>query len=548
MKRFAFIALWLLVFAAAYYGAALLGLAFRFQGTQISVVWPANGVFLAAMLLAPRQRRWMVLVVAAATHMVAMGGSVPVWRLAWQMATNFALVISAVELLRHFAGLPLRLASRRQVLAFIGAAFVLPAVIACSTPAFVRAVLGLESAFEPFAILWRAALSNTTSLLLVTPAVLLWAQQDLRRFRQVPVRQAYEAGIVMMWLLGVALIVLDAGPELAHLPALLLWIVPPLMWAAVRLGPLGTSTSLFLVAALSVFGTAQTLGPFVHASATEQVLSLQLFWILLCLPFMLLAAVIRERDQAEAALLAQRNQLAHVTRVATVGTLSGVLAHELNQPLMAIMANAQAGIHLLARETLDPVELQQILQDIAKQDQQAADVIARLRMFMREGTAGFEPVRIEPVVRDALAIGHSAIAASGVDVQTHIAAGLPLVHGDAVQILQVVLNLVVNGCEAMHTCPRPERRLRLHVVPVDGHVDIAVTDRGVGLPAGLEHRLFDPFFTTKDAGLGLGLAISRSIATAHGGRLQARNNPDGGATFELRLPVAGVGRDRRMDN
>ena len=169
-------------------------------------------------------------------------------------------------------------------------------------------------------------------------------------------------------------------------------------------------------------------------------------------------------------------------------------------------------------------------------------------MFMREGTAGFEPVRIEPVVRDALAIGHSAIAASGVDVQTHIAAGLPLVHGDAVQILQVVLNLVVNGCEAMHTCPRPERRLRLHVVPVDGHVDIAVTDRGVGLPAGLEHRLFDPFFTTKDAGLGLGLAISRSIATAHGGRLQARNNPDGGATFELRLPVAGVGRDRRMDN
>ncbi len=124
-------------------------------------------------------------------------------------------------------------------------------------------------------------------------------------------------------------------------------------------------------------------------------------------------------------------------------------------------------------------------------------------------------------------------------MQTQISAGLPLVKGDAVQLLQVVLNLIVNACEAMHTRPLPERQLRINVSQADGYVALAVTDRGVGLPSGQEHRLFEPFFTTKDKGLGLGLAISRSIATAHGGQLQARNNPDGGATFELRLPIAG---------
>jgi two-component system sensor kinase FixL len=310
------------------------------------------------------------------------------------------------------------------------------------------------------------------------------------------------------------------------------------VWAAVRLGPRGAATSVFFVALLSTLGTARELGPFVLASEAEQVLSLQLFWIAIGPPIMLLAAVIREREQAEDALHEQRNQLAHITRVATAGELSGAIAHELRQPLTSILANAQAGLHLLSRDRVDLEEVRAILEDITRDDQQAANVLGRLRSFVKDGKSRFEPLAVEAVVRDALALSKSTVDLSGVEVQTSITGGLPRVWGDQVQLLQVMVNLVVNGCEAMHDTPRPARRLDLHVAPLDAeHVEVRVSDRGVGLPNGGEDRVFDPFFTTKEHGLGLGLAISRSIVTAHGGRLRGANNTSQGATFHLVLPT-----------
>jgi C4-dicarboxylate-specific signal transduction histidine kinase len=256
---------------------------------------------------------------------------------------------------------------------------------------------------------------------------------------------------------------------------------------------------------------------------------------------MLLAGVMREQKRIEDDLQAQRNQLAHVTRVATVGALSGAMAHELRQPLMAILANAQAALRLVTREPVDTAELREILQDIAKQDQQAADVIARLRSFLKEGQARFSPVELDSVIRDALSLSRSTAMFAGIDVQTQIDPQLPRVRGDSVQLLQVVLNLVVNACESMHERPSADRRLRLRATSNgNGHVELLVADRGIGLPDGSEHRVFEPFFTTKEKGLGLGLAIGQSIATAHGGRLWGQNNPDGGATFHLELPVESV--------
>jgi two-component system sensor kinase FixL len=207
---------------------------------------------------------------------------------------------------------------------------------------------------------------------------------------------------------------------------------------------------------------------------------------------------------------------------------------------MSILANAQAAIRLLGREPVDLQEVRAILEDIAQQDKQAASVIARLRSFLREGESRFEPLALETVLRDALALGRSAVAFSGVDVETQIATGLPRVRGDHVQLLQVMLNLLVNGCESMSAVPAPNRRLRLEIGPKGReHVEVMIADRGIGLPAGDEDRVFDPFFTTKGKGLGLGLAIGRSIASAHGGRLWGENNPHGGATFHLVLPTDG---------
>jgi C4-dicarboxylate-specific signal transduction histidine kinase len=292
------------------------------------------------------------------------------------------------------------------------------------------------------------------------------------------------------------------------------------------------------LAALSMVEMARRVGPFVLMDNADPVLSLQLFWIAICPPMMLLAGVIREREQAEETLHDQRNQLAHVTRVATAGEMSGALAHELRQPLMSILANTQAAILLLGRPSVDVDEVRRILEDIAQQDRQAANVIARVRAFLKEGESQFEPLALEGVVRDALALGRSSVELSGVEVHTHIPGGLPRIRGDQVQLLQVVLNLLVNGCDSMAATPAPGRQLRFDIARSgDQHVELQVADRGVGLPAGGEDRVFEPFFTTKSKGLGLGLAIGRSIATAHGGRLWGENNLHGGATFHLLLPT-----------
>ena len=522
--------------AGTYYLAAKLGLAFRFQNSQISVVWPANAVIVASLLFARRTRWWVVLATVSLAHIAAMSAVTPVWRWVWQIAGNAAFAITTVLLLRRYAGLPLHFGSRRQVFAYVAVSLGVPALFALAMPAFVRPLLGLETMYSPSAALLRTALSNAIAMLLVTPVLLLWGQGIVRQLADLKGRRLVEAGAIIASLCVVGLVAFGSGPRFAHFPALLLWFFPPLLWAAVRFGPVGALSSVFFVALLSTLGTARQLGPFVMTSEAQQVLALQLFWIAIGPPIMLLAAVIREREQVEDALHEQRNQLAHVTRVATAGELSGAIAHELRQPLTSILANAQAAIQMLDQDRVDLKQVREILEDIARDDQQAANVIGRLRLFMKDGVSRFEPLAVDTVVRDALALSKSTVELSGVEVETSIPAGLPRVWGDPVQLLQVVVNLVVNGCESMHRTPLPSRRLELLVAPLDReHVEVLVADHGGGLPNGGEDRVFDPFFTTKEHGLGLGLAIGRSIVTAHGGRLWGENNADHGATFHLVL-------------
>ena len=530
---------YVVLLALGYYLAARLGLGFRFQNSQIGVVWPANAVLLAALLLTRTTRWWVVLVVTALAHAVAVASVTPAWRAAWQIAGNALFTTSTALVLRRVPGLPLTFETRRQVFAYSAIAFVLPALYAFTTPAFVRGLFNLEVA--PGATLattlLRVTLSNATALLLVAPVVLLWAQLPVHRLKELSARRLWEAGAVLLSVLAVGMVAFGTGPEIAAgVP--LLWVFPPLLWVAVRFGPVGASTALLGVAALSVWGTARQLGPFVLMTESDRVLSLQLFWIVMCTPVMLLAAVIWERERVEDALQAHRNQLAHLTRVATAGELSSSLAHELRQPLTAILANAEAAQALLKRDGVDLREVQAMLEDIAEQDRFAANVIGRLRSLLEKEEPHFEMLEIETTVRDALALSRGTVERSGVQVETQIAPGLPRVRGDPVQLLQVVLNLVVNGCESMSATPAPDRRLRLRVARQDSkYVEVLITDSGAGLPKGREDRVFEPFFTTKTNGLGLGLAIGRSIVSAHGGRLWGENNLLRGATFHLLLPM-----------
>lgn len=236
----------------------------------------------------------------------------------------------------------------------------------------------------------------------------------------------------------------------------------------------------------------------------------------------------------------QREQLAHLSRVALLGELSGSLAHELKQPLTAILSNAQAAQRFLAEggDRLD--EVRQILADIASEDKRAGEVIQRLRVLFQKGQAQVQPIDLAEVAGEALALARSDLVLHGVAAKAELPPNLPAAMGDRIQIQQVILNLVANACEAMDSAGGSERRIVLRASRADGAgLELSVSDSGAGLPEGAETKLFEPFFTTKSDGVGLGLSVCRTIIDAHGGRLWATRNPEGGATLHFTLPTAG---------
>jgi two-component system, LuxR family, sensor kinase FixL len=252
---------------------------------------------------------------------------------------------------------------------------------------------------------------------------------------------------------------------------------------------------------------------------------------------------ITQRKAAEAELQRNRQELAHVTRISTMGELAASLAHELNQPLTAILSNAQAAQRFLAAEPPDMEELREILKDIIQDDSRASEVIRRMRALVKKGEVAFLPLDLAEVIRDVVRLVHNDAVLLNVDVALELNPALPLVRGDRVQLQQVVLNLMINALDAMKDCPVNERRVVLEAKQDDGSAArIAIRDRGIGLSSDKLDKIFQPFYTTKRDGLGMGLSISRSIIEAHGGRLWAENNPDRGATFYCTLPVSDEGR------
>lgn len=249
---------------------------------------------------------------------------------------------------------------------------------------------------------------------------------------------------------------------------------------------------------------------------------------------------ITERRRAAHEVATLRQQLVHLGRVAVLGELSGALAHELNQPLTAIMANARAAQRMLRQETepptLDIAEMRAILDDIVADDRRAGSVIHRMRTLIRKGNAEPRDVIANDVVTEVLELAHSDLILREVSVATRLAPSLPPVPADRIQLQQVVLNLIVNACDAMGDNPPAERSLTISTRDEDCAVRLSVSDRGAGITSGSLEDVFEPFMTTKPHGLGLGLSICRSIVEAHGGRMWAVNNLGRGATFHVLLP------------
>jgi len=246
-----------------------------------------------------------------------------------------------------------------------------------------------------------------------------------------------------------------------------------------------------------------------------------------------------ERARAEERAQRQLSQLAHVARLATMGELASGLAHELNQPLCAIVNFVEASLELARADGAGTKELRGALAEVARQAQRAGEVIRRLREFVRRREPEREPIDLNSAVREVVALTAPEARNRGVRVRLRLGARLPRVLADTIQVQQVLVNLVRNGFDALHSAEARKRVLTIQTVRRDKMVELAVADCGLGLAAEQQERLFEPFFSTKPDGMGMGLSISRSILEALDGQIWAEPNRAGGATFRLTLPRAG---------
>jgi PAS domain S-box-containing protein len=257
-----------------------------------------------------------------------------------------------------------------------------------------------------------------------------------------------------------------------------------------------------------------------------------------CVGYMGLCLDLDDRKRAEL----HRIEMAHAGRVATMGQLASALAHELNQPLGAILRNAEAAEMILEQEPMDRDEIRAILSDIRQDDQRAGDVIDRMRAMLTRSDLRFEAIPLKILCDQIAGLLRQEMLSRRVTLRFDVPPEVPLVRGDRVHLQQVLINLVVNGADALHEARGEDRRLDILASRTDEHtVTLSVRDRGHGIRENDLPRLFEPFFTTKPSGMGIGLAISKAIVEAHGGRIWAENNLEGGATLSFTLKVGDLG-------
>jgi C4-dicarboxylate-specific signal transduction histidine kinase len=243
-----------------------------------------------------------------------------------------------------------------------------------------------------------------------------------------------------------------------------------------------------------------------------------------------------ERQRAEEALLEAQAELARVTRALVMGELVATIAHEVNQPLAAVVTNGSFCLRRLAEAIPDPDELRPAIAEIVNDGTRASAIISRIRTLFMKGVPDRAALDVNDVIREVLQLLRNELTRNRVSVRLDLAPDLPRVHGDRVQLRQVALNLIMNSLDAMRTLTDRPRELLLHSETHPDGVLIRVQDSGPGIDPGQADRIFEPFFTTKPEGIGMGLSISRSIVESHGGRLLALAGSEG-ALFELTLPA-----------
>ena len=527
-----------LAVALGYYLAARVGFAFTLQPDPISTLWPPNALLMAALLLSAPRSWWVLLAAALPAHLLAeLQSGVPLAMVLGWFASNCSEALIGAGLVRAFVRAPVRLDSLRNA----GLLLLCGGLAAPLASSFLDAGLVKLIGFgegEYWTLVRTRFSANVLAAITIVPLVLAWASWRPAAVRATPPAHRVEVAALFVGLLAVSLLAFDLplfGASLA--PALWYAPLPFLLWAAVRLGTIGTTSALALLVVATIWGAVQGVGPFTGDSPQDTARDLQLFLIAASVPLLLLAVALEERSRAEREAHEQRLQLTHLSRVAMLGEMSGGLAHELNQPLTAILSNAQAAEHLIANKTIDNNELREILRDIIAANQRASEVIRRLRALFKRGETYLERLDANELVRETLSLAQGDLATRSIAPVLKLAPGTLAIQGDRIQLEQVMLNLILNGAEAMAAHTAVERTITVRSAGNDSWVYVSFADRGPGFAPELVEKLFEPFYTTKPQGLGLGLSISRSIVRAHGGRLWGASHASHGASFHIALPA-----------
>jgi two-component system sensor kinase FixL len=235
----------------------------------------------------------------------------------------------------------------------------------------------------------------------------------------------------------------------------------------------------------------------------------------------------------------RREQVELLSRVSLLGEMTASLAHELNQPLSAVVSNAHAGMRMIDRNMIDSTGMREIFADVAADGQRANEIIRNVRATIKKGGTLQTPINVNDVITSVTRMMHPDAAILGCQIDAAVQNDLPLIKGDPTQIQQVLVNLINNAFDAMRQTPPAERRVEIETKSNNGDgIRLIVRDHGKGITPNMRERLFEQFFTTKEQGLGMGLSIVRSIVEAHGGNIEVDNADGGGARFSITLPAS----------
>ena len=539
------IALQVFLTGVAYYVATEIAWALCFPNSKVSLLFPPHAVLVVILLLVPVRHWWAYTLATVIAHFIATQQAH--WPVLYALhceafdAVQNVLVAAGIRL---FIKSPLNRITLRDALVFV----LIAVIIVPFGTAFWGAAFTISNGFGTnYWVEWRnLGISNGVTAVVLVPALLLVANRLSGRGGRVTPIRMIEGSLLGLGIVVVGTYVfanLPSGPETS--PALLYAPIPLLIWAALRFGLSGISAAMLVVTFEAIWGAMHGHGPFLQQSPAENALALQMFLIVTGTPLMFLSVLLEDDRRSQQALheveddaRRHREQINLLSRVSLLGEMTASLAHELNQPLSAIISNANAGMRYIERGKDDPAKLRDILGDVESDANRAYDIIRNVRNTIKKGDPARRRIDLNELVTNVAHVVRPDAVGYSCEVETSLAKDLPPIEGDPVQIQQVLVNLVSNALDAMRQTPTGRRKVEISTAGKgESEVRLSVRDHGSGIRTEVHDRLFDQFFTTKEHGLGMGLAIVRSIVEAHGGKIHAENVADGGACFYFTLPV-----------